>query len=76
MRLQYMHNKKTFSHRGVIFEIEDGWIKICHIPLCGMDYKTAFLLSQWLAKRACEMERKDALKAAKEVRKLFVGKQK
>lgn len=54
MRLQYLRSKKQFSHRGVIFEVENGWIKICHIPYCGMDKSTAKKLAAWLLKRAYE----------------------
>ncbi len=56
MKLQYLRNKRTFSHRGVILECEGDWIKICHIPYCGMDKNTATKLADWLEKRAWDIE--------------------
>lgn len=54
-RLQYLHNKKVFSHRGVIIECRDGAVRICHIPHCGMGAKTAELLAYWLEKRSLDI---------------------
>lgn len=55
VRLQYLHNKRVFSHRGVIFECYDGAIRIYHIPYCGMAPKTAELLATWLEHRALDI---------------------
>lgn len=71
MKLQYLRNKKVFSHRGVILEVEGPMIKICHIPYCGMDQDTARKLSIWLHRRAFDLERREANQICKETKQLL-----
>lgn len=62
MKLQYLRNKKEFSYRGVIFELESknerNAIVMCHWPHCGMDSKTARRFADWLYKRADDLDKR------------------
>lgn len=59
-RMQYLHNKKTFSNMGVIFNVEQfgesKMIRMGHWPHCGMDAKTALRFGAWLIKRSEDMK--------------------
>ena len=55
-------NKKQFSNRGVIFEVErdsaigDLMIKMAHWPHCGMDERTSLSFGKWLIKRSKDIK--------------------
>lgn len=72
-RPKLLANKKTFSNRGVIYEVErfgsneELVVRMVHWPHCGMDDSTCVSLAKWLLKRAKDIknDRKVRAKIAK-----------